>query len=224
MIITDDREPEEICSLLKEHKQKRLMLGDYIINNAVIIERKTASDFVNSLVSGHLKSQVYRLTKAYTNPVLALVGNYYFEAQGRISRHALIAQLASLTARRNVEGARGRVSLITFETNYDFALYLNYLDKKTIDNKPFTDPDIDEIDKNDIEALKNAMLCLVPDLGNVLSKNVLQNFGSIRNVANASIKELTKVDGLGLKRAKTIFMVFNSGRGLNKNQKTLESF
>ena len=222
MITVDDREPDGICSMLGEHNQKRLFLGDYIINNTIIVERKTASDFINSLVIGHLKSQVYRLTKEYSNPVLAIIGNIYIEAQERISRQALIAQLASLTARHNLEGARGKVSLITFETDYDFALYLKYLDKKTSDNKPFINPEIEEIDKNDIDAVKNALLSLIPDLGEVLVKNLLRKFGSIRNIANMSVKELIEVEGLGLKKAKVVFRVFNSGKGLDKSQKTLE--
>ena len=219
--MVDDREPNEVCSMLGEHIQKRLFLGDYIINNTVIIERKTASDFVNSLITKHLKSQVYRLTKAYTNPVLAIIGNIYIEAQERISRQALIAQLASLTSRHNLEGAQGRVSLITFETEYDFALYLNYLDKKTTENKPFTNPDLEGLDKNDIEAVKNGMLSSVPNLGDVLVKNLLHKFGSVRNIVNASVKELSSVDGVGLKKAKMVFKVFNSGKGFDKSQKTL---
>lgn len=219
--MVDDREPDGICSMLGEHNQKRLFLGDYIVNNTIIVERKAASDFINSLVIGHLKSQVYRLTKAYSNPVLAIIGNIYIEAQERISRQALIAQLASLTARHNLEGARGKVSLITFETDYDFALYLNYLDKKTTENKPFTNPELENIDKSDIDALKNAMLSLIPDLGEVLIKNLLRKFGSIRNIANTSVKELTEVDGLGLRKANVVFMVFNSGKSFNKSQKTL---
>ena len=223
MIITDDREPDEICNLLENYQQKRLINGDYIVNDIVIIERKTASDFVNSLVTGHLKSQIYRLTKAYSSPVLAIIGNIYIEAQERISRQALIAQLASLTARHNLEGARGKVSLITFETDYDFALYLNYLDKKTTDNKPFTNPEIKELDKGDVEAVKNAMLSLIPDLGEVLAKNLLRKFGCIKNIANVSVKDLTEVEGLGLKKAKMVFRVFNSEKGLDKNKKTLEN-
>ncbi|MCK4526292.1 hypothetical protein KAW18_02875 [candidate division WOR-3 bacterium] len=221
MIIIDDREPEKIYSLIREYDLRRLYLGDYIINNAIIIERKNASDFINSLITKHLKSQVYRLTKAYRNPVLAIIGNIYIEAQERITRQALIAQLASLTSRHNLEGARGKVSLITFETDYDFALYLKYLDKKTIDIKPFTNPELDDLDKSDINAVKNAILCSVPNLGDVLVKNLLRKFGSIRNIGNASVKELSDVDGVGLKKAKVIFKVFNLGKGLDKNQKTL---
>lgn len=221
MIIVDDREPDEMFSMLGEYTKKRLIIGDYIINNTVIIERKTASHFIDSLITKHLKSQIYRLTKAYSNPVLAIMGNYYIEAQERISRQALIAQLASLTARHNLEGARGKVSLITFETDYDFVLYLKYLDKKTADSKPFTNPELEELDKSDIDAVKNAMLSLVPNLGDVLNKNLVRKFGSIRNIANASVKELTEVDGLGLKKAKVVLKVFNSGKGFDKNQKTL---
>jgi len=222
MIMIDDREPDKICNMLGEYQQKRLFKGDYIINDTIIIERKSSTDFIDSLISKRLKSQVYRLTKAYTNPVLAITGNIYIEAQERISRQALIAELASLTARHNLEGARGKVSIVTFETDYDFVLYLNYLDEKTTDNKPFTNPELDELDKNDIEAVKNTMVGLVPNLGDVLSKNLLRKFGSIRNVANATVKELTEVDGLGLKKAKLIFKVFNSGKGFDKSQKTLE--
>ena len=69
--------------------------------------------------------------------------------------------------------------------------------------------------------MKNAILGSVPNLGDVLVKNLLRKFGSARNIGNASVKELSDVDGVGLKKAKVIFKVFNLGKGLDKNQKTL---
>ena len=123
VIIVDDREPSDILDSIKNsvtYERKRLAIGDYIVNNTIIIERKTAPDFISSMLSGHLRSQVYRLTKVSSSPILAVIGNIYIEAQGRINRKALIAFLASLSCKHNPEGAHGRVSfMFNGNTNCD---------------------------------------------------------------------------------------------------------
>jgi len=41
------------------------------------------------------------------------------------------------------------------------------------------------------------------------AENILGKFGSLHNVAGASIKELVEVDGVGEKRAESIVVHFN---------------
>ncbi len=47
-------------------------------------------------------------------------------------------------------------------------------------------------------------------VGPKLARKLLGVFGTLRNIANASIQELMKVEGIGEKRAKEIYLVFNT--------------
>ncbi len=65
-IICDHREDRSgISSALKQHgvcvKMKQLNAGDYIINDHIIVERKTKEDFVPSLINNRLFEQCRRL-------------------------------------------------------------------------------------------------------------------------------------------------------------------
>ena len=66
-IIADDRERKsEVIQHLSEMKNvsvgiKRLCLGDYLVNNRLVFERKTLNDFALSIIDGRLFSQAIRL-------------------------------------------------------------------------------------------------------------------------------------------------------------------
>ncbi len=51
--------------------------GDYIINNDITIERKTAKDFLISIIDGRLFKQLSNLKKYCSNPILLIEGNPY---------------------------------------------------------------------------------------------------------------------------------------------------
>ncbi|RLI17734.1 hypothetical protein DRO54_11085 [Candidatus Bathyarchaeota archaeon] len=215
VIIVDDREPSDILDSIKAsvtYERKRLAIGDYIVNNILIIERKTAPDFISSMLSGHLRSQVYRLTKVSSSPVLAVIGNIYIEAQGRINRKALIAFLASLSCKHNPEGAHGRVSFMFFETNYDFALYLKYIDEKTAESTIFINPVIYEVNDSDLIALRTAILASIPGIGEELAKRLLARFGNLRAIASATDEQLLNVRGISKKKAEIIHKVLSEGK------------
>lgn len=46
--------------------------------------------------------------------------------------------------------------------------------------------------------------------GPVLARRLLKKFGSLRNIANASIIDLMQVEGIGENRAREIYMIFNT--------------
>ena len=56
---------------------KKVPYGDYIINNSITIERKTAKDFLISIIDGRLFKQLSNLKKYCTNPILLIEGNPY---------------------------------------------------------------------------------------------------------------------------------------------------
>ena len=68
-----------IIELLREEEISleigKLPYGDYIINEAITIERKTARDFLISIVDGRLFNQISNLKKKCIHPLLLIEGN-----------------------------------------------------------------------------------------------------------------------------------------------------
>jgi Fanconi anemia group M protein len=56
---------------------EKLSYGDYIINDMITIERKTAKDFLVSIIDSRLFSQLSNLKKFCNNPTLLIEGNPY---------------------------------------------------------------------------------------------------------------------------------------------------
>lgn len=52
----------------------RLPVGDYEVNNQLLVERKTLMDLVTSLKSGRLFAQIYRLVQSESPCALLLEG------------------------------------------------------------------------------------------------------------------------------------------------------
>lgn len=79
-IIADNREKSSgIPAILTNEgidlKMEQLAIGDYIINDDIIIERKTCEDFVQSIITGHLFNQCARLRKTALIPLIIVEGN-----------------------------------------------------------------------------------------------------------------------------------------------------
>jgi Fanconi anemia group M protein len=75
-IIVDHREPIEIKKRLRkfgmEIEEKQLDIGDYILSDTVVCERKTGSDLIASIMDNRLFEQIDRLIETYEQPILVL--------------------------------------------------------------------------------------------------------------------------------------------------------
>jgi ERCC4-type nuclease len=73
-VVVDDRErPSGVVPELEKLnrvvvKIEHLSLGDYCIDGAVLIERKTAADFAQSLMDGRLFGQAMRMATSSLRP------------------------------------------------------------------------------------------------------------------------------------------------------------
>ncbi len=55
-------------------KIERLAVGDYCVDGAVVIERKTAADFAQSLIDGRLFAQAGRIETSHLRPAYVMEG------------------------------------------------------------------------------------------------------------------------------------------------------
>jgi len=100
VIIVDDR--EKTASVMVALKRdgviievKRLPAGDYQIGDRVLIERKTARDFVASILDGRLLQQVEQLASAAPRPILIVEGRELF-GNSSIHPNALLGVLSTI--------------------------------------------------------------------------------------------------------------------------------
>lgn len=94
-IVVDDREQKSpvVCALA-EHEDvqlsiRRLSVGDYLVNEHLLFERKTLPDLMQSIIDGRLFRQAIRLVSSDFSPVLVLEGTHYDPDSPAVSREAV---------------------------------------------------------------------------------------------------------------------------------------
>jgi len=199
-IIVDHRErPSGIASMLAEMgaevEEQQLAVGDYILSDRMAVERKRATDFLDSLVKKRLFDQIGRLADAYPKPVLIIEGGGLFSRN--LNVRAIYGAMASIIADYGYSVVTTRDVEETASILYAMAGREQLKVRKEValrGNKHFLS--MKERQQYVIEGL--------PFISAVSAKKLLDYFGSVRRVINATEKELCEVEGIGKKKAKLI--------------------
>ncbi len=206
MIFIDDREPPRIAEKLKSMGiyvvEKRLEVGDYLVafrGIEVPVERKDVNDYLNSIIDGRLFDQCHRMSSRYELSFLCIVGDVDAALEEReFRREAFIGSIVSVALRRNF----GTVIPLILKTEDEFCSMLKSLNKQVEEGQIRTVPRV--IRKRDLDD-NIAMLAAIPGIGEEKARRLLEKFGSIHRIVNATIPELMRVEGIGEKQAKRIY-------------------
>lgn len=213
MIIVDNREkrsiiPQKLQELGVQIQYDSLPIGDYLVNN-ICIERKEINDYVGSLTSGHLHTQLYQMSTNFEVSYLVVEGIISEALMYRkIKRRAYISSLAGASLKRSPHGKQGIVQIINLETAYDTVLFLKSLEEKLEENEPRL-PKMRRVRWTTGDELVY-LVSSIFGVGETRAKNILKYFGTVRNFVNASVDELVKVEGIGRKTAVNIFNLLNT--------------
>lgn len=190
-IIIDYREKNSLVAsyLIKENfniEFKELKIGDYVVKDT-IIERKTISDFVSSMINGRLLKQLEEL-KQFENKLLMIEGiskhEIYSDDNQKVNANAIRGLLLSIALKH-------KIPVIFTKDSEDTAKFINVLSrkkskeirlhagKKTFDKK---------------EQLQ-FIIESFPGIGPKKSKELLKKFGSIQNIINTPSEDLKKILG-----------------------------
>jgi len=206
MIVVDSRESKSmVVNLLDKvganYRIDTIEVGDYIVGD-IAIERKEINDYVGSLTSGRLHNQLYNLSFNYPVSVLLIEG-YIDEVlmYRKIKKQTYISSLAGAISKRAPDGARGVINMVMVSTPYDTALFLKYLDEK---QDSIRKPVIAKKKGIGSEEFAISILSSLPNVSEVRARRLLEHFGSVQCVMNASIDELMEVKGIGESTAKEI--------------------
>ena len=200
-IVADDRErPSGIPDLLDRESDvdlhiRRLDLGDYVVNDTLTIERKSAHDLLVSLVDGRLFKQVSRLKNKVDQPLLLVEGNPFrtdlavdsAAIRGAILSIQAIWYMPVLHSRSEEETAR---MLMTIGRQHDRRESLIYQRSGYRPRK--------------FRSRQLFFLQGLPCIGKARAKKLLDRFGILASVINASEEALITVEGIGTDTARSL--------------------
>jgi len=188
MIIVDDREVksgicDELLKLNVDFKINRLEIGDYIINDKIYIERKTTEDFLLSMKDRRLFSQIARLRAGNKRAAMIVEGE---KLSGGNSVKAALCSIA-------IQWYMPVIRSVNLPTTAQMLKIINSFSR----NKCRAKHDYQFIPKRRISSLQKRMLMQMKYIGPELADRLLEKFGSINNIINATDKELREVHGIG---------------------------
>jgi len=197
-LIVDVNEPEDLVERLRtfhvEFEVRRIAPGDYVLG-PIGIERKTLHDFFSSLIRKRLFEQVQRLREAYPQPLVVLEGDLAEISTFRHPQSVLGALLALEVSER--------VPVLATADKDQTALLLSVLWRRQ--DKAAAEYGLRHKPKGmTLEERQRFILEGLPNVGEVLARNLLEHFGSVRAVLSASEEELKRVPGIGDQRAAEI--------------------
>lgn len=178
---------------------KNLNVADYIVQD-VAIERKTVSDFVSSMISKRLFRQLQEIQQ-YKNRLLIIEGVeeqelYTEKNETGMHPNSIRGFLLSILLRYNVP--------IIFTKDYqDTAKFISVLSRRK--SRPVS-LNVNKKTLNEKERLQ-FILEGFPGIGPKTSQKLLKKFRTIKNIANASEKELEDLIG---KKAEVLKKLFES--------------
>ena len=202
-LIVDARESRRVKDALValgcEFVEKLITPGDYVVSDECAVERKGFHDFLASVYDGRLFDQAERLARVYAKPVLIVEGERNLEA---VSNPAVFwGALTKIMADHNV-------SVLFTSDCQETAMFLCSLSRKIQEKKNEEKRRrILSKHKPKFYTLSQRQLFTVqtlPNIGPTRAERLLQHFGSVRRVFNASNREIQSIEGLGAKTVQEI--------------------
>ena len=196
-IIADDRETSSaVVEWLHKNSNigleiTRLEHGDYAIGSQMLVERKTARDFVDTLVERDLLGQVKRMADSCEHPVLIIEGTDLY-IQRNIAPNAIRGALAAISVQLGV-------SVFMSAGPEETAEMLYVLMNREL-GEPSGRPSLHHHKsyRSEREQLEY-VLSSFPGIGPHQARSLLEHFGSLSAVISASEEELRAVEGIGQK-------------------------
>jgi Fanconi anemia group M protein len=173
----------------------RLPTGDYLIDDRILIERKTRSDFIASLVDGRLFPQVARLAHSRYRSLMLIEGPTPANAPG-VHRHSVEGALVSIAVMWRLP--------VLHSTDVDESYrLLRFLADQGSQSRRTVLPRYDRKPKR-LATRRLFVLQGLPGVGPELARRLLAQLGSVERVMTADAVALGAVRGIGPKKAARI--------------------
>lgn len=194
-------ETKEILELFLKSEEMTLIVGDIVVDNTICFEHKTPSDFISSVFDGRLFSQIDAMQDNYPHSFVLVSGTMtdLFETAGMINRYnSILAAVCSCYVRGS--------PVIFCDTLVNLSEVVKVLGAKLSDGKERSRP----VQKTKIEDKRLQLICSFKGIDATRGKTLLEEFGTVWEVLNASSSSLQEVHGIGKVTADNMRAVLDS--------------
>lgn len=196
-------------------EKQMLPVGDYIIGDEIVVERKTVYDFAQSIIDGRLFKQAQKMEQFFDTALFIIEGENLYDCGIDIHPHAIKGAIVSI-------GIKWRMPILFTKDTEETASLLWLITtqhseiKKGLSYRYGYRPKTYR--KRELYILQG-----LPHVGPKLANKLLNYFGSVERVFAATEKELIKVDNLGTKKAEKIRMLVREERAKYEVRKNEEN-
>jgi len=212
-IVVDTRESvavPKIVSGLKDLGVKvrveLLEAGDYYLpsENPILVERKHVTDLVGSVRTRRLWAELEAMKRANAKPVLLIEGSLALvEKFTKWNPKSIVGIINSVILEWNVPA-------VTVPSQRWTVIYLAGLaEDLSREKKPKVFPLRVKEKAEKPEDYARMVVEGLPHISGQRAINLLRYFGTVKNIANATVDELAEVEGVGKKIAERIYETFN---------------
>ena len=168
-----------LMELGAEIESKPLEIGDYIVNN-IAVERKTAGDFISSMLSRRLFEQLHQIQQ-YEKRLLIIEGDMFIAGGSKINPNALKGMILSISL-------DFKTPIIFTKNSEDTAQYLFLLAKQQL--KGVQESSLHSRKPASMKEQKEYIIESFPGIGPKTAKELLKKFKTVKNIINSEEKEL----------------------------------
>lgn len=217
-ITIDDREPIILEAEFREKgnmiiQRQRMDVGDYLLDEDVLVERKTIPDFCTSIKDGRLFNQVKKLSSSKVPACMILEGRNRQFMETEFNPKAIQGILLSISLAFRMPILRTKNPHESVEVMLQS---FKQLSKDKLTSSRFNPrPTMCKKKNHPILAKRIHILEGFPGIGTDRAERLLGRFGNLQEIFAAEEEELLKVPGLGEKTVNLLCELL--GRGRKKN-------
>jgi ERCC4-type nuclease len=180
--------------------ERALTRGDYLLGPETLAERKTVADLHQTIVAGRFWNQMQKLRQAGRSPYLVIEGADLF--CGPIAADAV----RGLCLAASDLG----IAIIRTVDKTDTAAWLLRIAIRRRDQATRNRPVFAQRPRSSRSDAIEAALAAAPGISVVTARAVLTRFSSIEELSGATVNDLQRIPGVGIRRAESIVALIHS--------------
>ena len=185
----------------------------YILSKRLAIERRTGSGFLRGIMEKTLFTSAIYLREHFRIPILIVEGEVNYEytmfdpqaIRGALSSMMLLYGMNVLST-SNIEETVNLIAMMARQEQIGIS-DISLIPKRKATNLP---------------DMQRRIIEMLPGCGMVMARDLLQYFGGVKRIVNATEEEFRSVRGIGAKKATEMYKVLNSEYEAVDTEKNLE--